>query len=70
MNMQKFLFYISRIIYQLEGDIRLEMLDVVLGDNIVEIVKDVEMVFMLEEILYNWELTISFVFEVQLKKRL
>lgn len=68
MNMQKFFTYISRIIYQLEGDIRLEMFEVIFGDDIIEMVKDLELVIMLEEILYNWEVIILLVLEVQLKK--
>ena len=59
MNMQKFSSHISRTIHQLEGDIRLEMPDVILGDNIVEIAKDPEMISMLEETLHNWEVTIA-----------
>ena len=68
MNMQKFASHISRTIHQLEGDIRLEMPEVILGDDIVEMAKDLEMVSMLEETLHNWEVTISSALEVQLKK--
>lgn len=69
MNMQKFSSHISRTIHQLEGDIRLEMPDVILGDNIVEIAKDPEMISMLEETLHNWEVTIASALEVQSKKK-
>ena len=69
MNMQKFSSHISRTIHQLEGDIRLEMPDVILGDNIVEIAKDPEIISMLEETLHNWEVTIASALEVQSKKK-
>lgn len=68
MNMQKFASHISRTIHQLEGDIRLEMPEVILGDDIAEMAKDSELVSMLEETLHNWEVTISSALEVQLKK--
>lgn len=68
MNMQKFSSHISRTIHQLEGDIRLEMPDVMLGDDIAEMAKDTELVAMLEETLHNWEVTISSALEIQLKK--
>lgn len=68
MNMQKFSTHISRTIHQLEGDIRLEMPEVILGDDITEMVKDSELVTMLEETLHNWEVTISSALEIQLKK--
>ncbi|CAH3028713.1 unnamed protein product, partial [Porites evermanni] len=68
MNIQKFSSHISRTIHQLEGDIRLEMPDVILGDDIAEMAKDTELVAMLEETLHNWEVTISSALEIQLKK--
>ena len=68
MNMQKFASHISRTIHQLEGDIRLEMPDVMLGDDITEMAKDSDMVATLEETLHNWEITISSALEIQLKK--
>lgn len=68
MNMQKFSSHISRTIQQLEGDIRLEMPDIVLGDDVAEMAKDPEIVGLLEETLHNWEVTISSALETQLKK--
>ena len=68
MNMQKFASHISRTIHQLEGDIRLEMPPVALGDDIGEIAKDPEMISLLEETLHNWEITIAAAIEQQLKK--
>lgn len=68
MNMQKFATHINRTIHQLEGDIRLEMPDLVLGDDITEMAKDSTLVDSLEETLHNWEVTISSALEQQLKK--
>ncbi|EDO35852.1 predicted protein [Nematostella vectensis] len=68
MNIQKFSSNINRTIHQLEGDIRLEMPDLVLGDDITELSKDPEIVNTLEETLHNWEVTISSALEMQLKK--
>ena len=68
MNMQKFATHINRTIHQLEGDIRLEMPSVVLGDDIGEISKDSELLSLLEETLQNWQVTISAAIELELKK--
>lgn len=68
MNMQKFASHINRTIHQLEGDVRLEMPDLVLGDDITEMTKDAELVSTLEETLHNWEVTISSALELHLKK--
>lgn len=68
MNMQKFATHINRTIHQLEGDIRLEMPDLVIGDDITEMAKDSSLVETLEETLHNWEVTISSAIEQQLKK--
>lgn len=68
MNMQKFSSHINRTIHQLEGDVRLEMPDLVIGDDIAEVAKDTGLVSTLEETLHNWEVTISSALELHLKK--
>jgi dynein heavy chain len=68
MNMQKFATHINRTIHQLEGDIRLEMPSLLLGDDIGELAKDTAIVNTLEDTLHNWEFTISSALEQQLKK--
>ncbi len=68
-NMQKFATHISRTIQQIEGEIRLDVPDLVMNsDDINELAKDNDLVHKIEGACLEWTKQISNCVESQLKK--
>ena len=65
-NLQKFTNHIDRTMQQLAGDVRLEIPDVILGDDLSEMACNPEIVATLEETLHSWDVTMATALEQQL----
>lgn len=54
-NMQKFVFGINRIIQQIEGEVRLEILEVEFGDlKLEEILVDNDLMIVIKDFCFEW----------------
>ena len=67
-NMQKFASSITRTSQQIEGEVRLEVPDLVLAENVDDNVKNTELMSEIENACKNWYKQISNALEVQQKK--
>lgn len=67
-SMQKFAASINRTIQQIEGEVRLEIPEMELSDNIDEIVANHELMDQIREICHEWTKQIRGALELQLKK--
>ncbi|XP_052801261.1 dynein axonemal heavy chain 10-like isoform X3 [Mya arenaria] len=67
-SMQKFAGSITRTIQQIEGEVRLEVPEMELSDNIEEIVANTELMDKIREICHEWTRQIRGALELQLKK--
>ena len=67
-SMQKFASSITRTIQQIEGEVRLEIPDLELSDNIEEVVANVELMDQIREICHEWTRLVRTALEVQTKK--
>lgn len=54
-NMQKFVFGINRIIQQIEGEVRLEILEIEFGDmKLEEILVDNDLMIVIKDFCFEW----------------
>ena len=67
-NMQKFASSITRTIQQIEGEVRLELPDIMLHDSEQENLHDEELMHEVEEVCRNWNKQITTALEAQQKK--
>lgn len=67
-NMQKFASSITRTIQQIEGEVRLELPDIQLSENIEENLKNEEVMQVVESTCRNWFKQLSIAVEVQQNK--
>lgn len=66
-SMQKFGASITRTIQQIEGEVRLEVPEMELGDNIDEIVANAELMDQIHEVCHEWTKQVRGALELQLK---
>ena len=67
-NMQKFSSSITRTIQQIEGEVRLEVPNLVLSDNIEENLKNEDLMKEIDEVCRNWYKQITNALEAQQRK--
>ena len=67
-SMQKFASSINRTIQQIEGEVRLEVPEMELSDNVEETVANTELMDQIREICSEWTKLIRSALEVQIKK--
>lgn len=67
-SMQKFASSITRTIQQIEGEVRLEVPEMELSDNIDEIVANTELMDSIREVCHEWTRQVRGALEAQLKK--
>lgn len=67
-SMQKFGASITRTIQQIEGEVRLEVPEMELSDNIDEIVANAELMDQIREVCHEWTKQVRGALELQLKK--
>ena len=67
-NMQKFAASITRTIQQIEGEVRLEVPDVVMSDNSDENLRNPELMAQVEEVCRGWDKQITAALDAQHKK--
>ena len=67
-SMQKFASSINRTIQQIEGEVRLEVPELELSDNVEEVVANTELMDQIREICSEWTKQVRNALEVQIKK--